>query len=261
MKYTETDLNNIQRTVRNFNAKVRYNKTKTKGKGMLPQKLSIRLIKDKYSDKPKRELEKQLKLYQSFGSRDALNLSDGNRLSKWEKKYFQANLAKTQKFYEDEIADLEAIMGDDPYKHMRLNNRLINLKEVRKELNKDLNDLTEDQIKGFRGYFSYAERSEIVKRQGFHLYLDQLRRTMENLQYDKSEINDLISKFDVLSENEFTEMVRREDLIDSVYDLIDSPKERGQYQLMIDENRARRRIKEIQNRADELVKTYKKTSK
>lgn len=261
MKYTENDLNRIRNTVRNFNAKQRYNKHKTKGKGMLPARLSVREIIAKYSDKPRSELNKQLKLYQSFGSRESLDLAENSRLSKWETNFFQANREKTIKFFDDEIADLERIMGDDPYKHLRLNNRLINLKAMRKELDKSLESLTEDQIKGFRGYYNYAERSEIVKRQGFHLYLDQLDRTMKQLGYPKSERESLISKFDTLSENEFTEMVRQEDIIDSVYDLIDSPKGRGKYQLMADEKRARNRIEKIKSIADELVNKYKITSK
>lgn len=259
IKYDDKLNQEIKRTVRNFNAKVRYNKTKTKGKGMLPRTISTQELKDKYSDKSLSELKKQLKLYQSFGSRNALNLTDGNRLSKWERNYFEKNRAKTKKFYQNEIADLERIIGDKPEYHMRLHNRLQTLKSQLKALDKDLGTLSEDQIKGFRGYYNYAERSEIVKRKGFRLYLSQLSRTMDEIGYSKEEIEGLLSKFDVLSENEFTEMVRNEDLIDAVYDLIDSPKKRGQYELMTDEKRAKRMVKDIFSQADDLVAKYKTT--
>lgn len=258
MKFTEDDKNRIRRTVRNFNAKNRYNKTKTRGRGMLPRKIYVRELFDKYSDKSKRELNKQLKLYQSFGQRDALDLPyESSRLSKWEANYFKANKQKTINFFENEIADLTRIIGDKPEYHLRQNERLTNLMRQREKLDKDLSTLSEDEIKTLRSVYNYAERSDIVKARGFRLYLSQLERTMANLGYTKDEINGVLNKFNVLSENEFTEMMRNEDLIDAVYDLIDSPKQRGKYQLMTDENRARAIVTDIQSRADELIAKYK----
>lgn len=247
----------ITKTVKNFNAKVRYNKTKTRGRGMLPQTISVKELKDKYSDKTRAELDKQLKLYQSFGKRDALDKTDGSRLSKWEREYFETNRAKTENFYTKEINDLEKIIGDKPEYFMRQHDRMVNLRRKLEKLNTDLSSLNEDQIKILRGVYNYAERSEIVKQQGFRLYLSQLERTMENLGYSKQEIDTLVGKFNTLSENEFTEMIRNEDLIDAVYDLIDSPKQRGKYQLMTDEKRAIGIITSIQNQADALVTKYK----
>lgn len=253
----DKELNNlIKRTVKNFNAKVRYNKTKTRGKGMLPEKISAKDIKDKYSDKSRAELMNQLKLYQSFGKRDALDKTT-NRLSKWERDYFEANRSKTLDFYTKEISDLKRIIGDKNETHLRLHDRLLMLERQREAVTKDLSELTETQIKGMRGYYEYAERSDIVKAQGFRHYLNQLERTMNNLGYTKDEINALFNKFNQLSENEFLEMTRNEDLIDAVYDLVDSPKGRGEYELMTDEKRARAIVNEIENQADFLVNKYK----
>ncbi|MBO7732982.1 MAG: hypothetical protein J6S67_10525 [Methanobrevibacter sp.] len=226
---------------------------------MLPQLISTREIKDKYSDKSIDELEKQLKLYQSFGKRDALNKTT-NRLSKWEKAYFEDNLEKTKQFYDNEIADLNRIMKGKNDLEIRFHERLLTLKAQREQLDKDLSDLTENQIKGLRRYFSYAERSEITKRKAFRHYLNQLERTMENLGYSKNQINALFDKFNQLSENEFLEMARNEDIIDRVYDLIDSPKERGIYELMAEEDDARSTIDAILNDSTDLITKYK-TSK
>lgn len=260
MKFTEDDKNRIRRTIRNFNAKDRYNKTKTRGRGMLPRRLSIKLFMDKYSDKPRQEMEKQLRLYQSFGRRDALDLvSSSSRISKWEKDYFKANLKKTLKFYDDEISDLKNIVGDKPEYYLKLHNRLETLQGQREELDLNIDELTEDQIKGWRGYFNYAERSEIIKRQGFRLYLAQLERTMNELQYDKSEIEALISKFYKLTENEFTEMVRLEDAIDDIYRLVYSPKGRGKYELLADTKQATAAVERVIREADALVEKYHKS--
>lgn len=259
IRYNNNLNRQIQRTVKNFNAKVRYNKTKTRGRGMLPRTISVQELKDKYSDKSRAELEKQLKLYQSFGKRNALDKTN-NRLSRWERNFFEANLEKTKKFYDDEIADLTRIMGGGDNFYLKFNERLLTLKAQRAELDRDLSSLSESQIKGIRNYISYAERSEITKQKAFRHYLNQLERTMDNLGYNKHEIDALFNKFNQLSENEFIEMVRQEDIIDRVYDLIDSPKERGEYELMAEEDDARSTIDAILSNANDIIAKYK-TSK
>ena len=260
VKYNDKLNEEINRTFKNFNAKVRYNRTKTRGRGMIPQKVSVKAFKDKYSDKTRAEVMRQLKLYQSFSERKMLDKAKENsRLSLWEANYIKSNLDKTRKFYDREIEDLERIIGNQPEYHLRLHNRLNTLINQRQELDKDLSVLTEDQIKGFRAYINYAERSEKTKEQGFRLYLSQLERTMKELQYSKQDIDNLLNKFNVLSENEFTEMVRNEDMVDAVYDIIDSPKGRGKYELQTDEEKAEAKIQEIMSHADELIAKYKTT--
>lgn len=245
------------RILRNFNNRVKYNKTKTRNRGMLPERVSIREFKERYSDKSIREIKKQLKLYASFNSKEGLRKLGTNRLSKWEREYFEKNRKKTIDFYEKEMADLARIVGDKPEFYLKLHDRYQTLYHQRAELDKDLDSLTDDQIKGFRAYYAYAERSEMVKERGFRLYLSQLERMMQLLGYKKRERDALLNKFNALSENEFTEMVRREDLIDSIYYVVDSPKERGEYELMREEENARSLVEEIISRADELINKYK----
>lgn len=255
--------NEISKIRNNFNRKRLYNKSKTRGRGMLPERFSAKDFSAKYADKSRAEIRKQLNLYRSFGKHDALDLAypdTGSRLSKWEAKFFEINREKTRKFYDEEIADLERIIGNKPYVYTRQNERMLNLRRRREKLDKDLSTLSEDEIKSLRNVYTYAERSELVKEQGFRHYLNQLERTMRNLGYSKSEVNELFNKFNVLSENEFFEMIQNEDFLDAVYDLIDSPKQRGKYELMTDEERARGIVEEIKGRADSLIAKYK-TSK
>lgn len=259
IRYDEELINRIKRIVKNVNRKNKYNQHKTRGRGKLLNDISYKTIMAKYSDKSRKELEKQLKLYESYGNRNALDLaSKDSRISKWELNYFKSNEKKTRKFYQDEISDLERIIGDETGKHLRLNERLINLQRKLQYLDKDFSQLTEGEIDTMRTIFNYAERSDIVKEQGFRHYLNQLERTMNNLGYSSEEIDNLLNKFNDLTENEFTELVRNEDLIDAVYDLIDSPKGRGKYELMTDEARATAIVEEIKSRADSLIAKYKK---
>ena len=258
----DEDLNQrLVRGFKNFNAKVRYNKTKTRGRGMLPQTQSLREFKLKYSDKPKAEIEKQLKLLESFGSRDSLSkVSDKSRISNWELNVFKANYNKTLKFYDEEIADLERIVGDKPEYFMKQHNRLQNLQDKRKFLQRDPKSLSEVEIKIMRGIYNYAERSELTKRRGFKTYLNQLDRLLTLRNVPKSQRDAFINKFNVLTENEFTEMTRNEDLIDRVYELVYSPKERGEYELTVDDANADAIIQELFNNVDTIIANYK-TSK
>lgn len=247
----------IYRTVKNFNQKVKYNKTKTRGKGMLPRRVKVKDLKMKFSDKPRTALEKELSSLEAFSSRKALNKSDG-RMSQWEYNYFKQHLPETKKFYDKEIKELERIIGNKPDFYYKSHLHYQTLLAQRKELDKPLTELDEDDVKSFRAYINYSQRSEMVKAQGFRLYLSQLERAMHNLGYTQQQIDELLNKFNQLTENEFLEMVRQEDIIDSVYDLIDSPKERGEYELMADEFDAMNTVESIISIADDLIKTYKK---
>ena len=247
----------IRRVFNTFNHKIAYNKYKTRGKGMLPRKLSEKEFKLKFSDKPRSVIEKELDLLESFGKRDALDKSDG-RMCKWEYNYFKSHLPETKKFYDKEIKELEDILAGKPDYFLNSHQRYQTLRRQRKELDIPLSELDEDDVKAFRSYINYSQRSEMVKAQGFRLYLAQLERAMHNLGYQQKEIDELLNKFNVLTENEFTEMARTEDIIDSVYNLVDSPKERGTYELMVDDLDAMFIIEDVISHVDELISTYKK---
>lgn len=256
----DSEMNNeINKVFQNYNAKIRYYKTRTKGKGMLPQKISIREFKKKYSDKTRKEVLRQLDIYRTLSIKSLKKHGEESRLSQWEYNYFVRNRAKTLSFYDKEIADFKRIIGNKPEYHLRLIARYANLMSKREFLSKDLSSLSEQEIKSMRRIYSYAERSELVKQQGFRLYLRQITRTMELLGYTKKDIDSLLNTFNQLSENEFTEMVRNEDIIDVIYDIVDSPKGRGQYQLMAEENRTREVIETIRKQAATLVAKYKVT--
>lgn len=250
----------ILRDVKNFNAKVRYNKTKTRGKGMLPSLLSTKQIKNKYSDKTKAELIKQLEIYESFGKRNALTRGNENsRISNWELNRFKQNFQKTFDFYEQEISDLKRIIGDKPEYYLKQHNRLQTLEDKKEFLQKDLESLSEDEIKIMRSVYNYAERSEEVKRQGFRLYLSQLERLLMIRKVPKEQREALLNKFDVLTENEFTEMIRAEDMMDRIYTIVNSPKGRGKYELTTDDENADEVIKKIYANVDDIIAKYKKS--
>ena len=66
IRYDDDLKRRIRRIVSNVNRKNKYNKYKTRGKGMLLENISARELMDKYSDKSRKDLERQLKLYQEY---------------------------------------------------------------------------------------------------------------------------------------------------------------------------------------------------
>ena len=262
VKFDEELNRRLLKVAKNFNQKVKYNKTKTRGRGMLPDILDVKEFKARYSDKSKAEIEKQLKLYENFSKHNALDMAiPTSRLSRWERDYFLANMEKTKKFYDTEIADLRRITDTKDEFYLKFNPRLQDLIVKRELLDEDFNTLSEGDIKSLRRVFSYAERSEYVKNRAIRHYFNQLERVMTLLGYSKREIDSVLDKFTVLSENEFIEMERQEDLIDIIYRIIDSPKGRGQYQIMAEELYARNAVEDIIENADAMIAKYKKSSK
>lgn len=261
VKFDDNLNKRLAKGFKNFNSKVRYNKYKTRGKGMLPQIKSLKTFKEAYSDKSRAEVEKQLKLLEAFGSRKSMEkASENSRISKWELDYFKANRAKTEGFYKEEISDLQRIVGNKPEYFMKQHNRLQTLEDKLEFLNRDFESLNEDEIKIMRNVFGYAERSEMSKRRGFKTYLNQVDRLLTLRRVPKSKREELLNKFNVLSENEFTEMTRNESLIDRMYELIHSPEARGEYELTVDEAEADELIQQLWSTVDDIIAKYK-TSK
>lgn len=262
VKFDEELNRRLLRVAKNFNQKVKYNKTKTRGRGILPDLLDVKEFKARYSDKSKDEIKKQLILYENFSKQNALDMAiPTSRLSRWERDYFLANMEKTKKFYDEEIADLRRLVENKGEYYIKFHERLNNLITKRELLDDDFNTLSDGDIKSLRRAFSYAERSEYVKNRAIRHYFNQLERVMTLLGYSKREIDSVLDKFSVLSENEFIEMERNEDLIDIIYRIIDSPKGRGQYQIMAEELYARNVVESIIENVDSLIAKYKKSSK
>lgn len=245
----------LYRVVKNFNEK-RARDFKKRGRGMLPEKVYVKQIKKQFSDKPRSALIKEIRLLESYnkGRKESLKFASPNSpISKWELNYFKANINQTKKFYDEEINELERIIGDKPEWFIRHHDRLNTLKAQRNALNLDLTSLSEQNVKSIRNYITKAKRSEITKRESMNLFLSQLQRAMEQSGYSKSDIKALYEKFYTLTPNEFMEMYREEDIIEDIYNSVDSPEGQGKYQLMASEREVKNRINRVISRADEMV--------
>lgn len=245
----------LYRVVKNFNEK-RARDFKKRGRGMLPEKVYVKQIKKQFSDKPRSALIKEIRLLESYnkGRKESLKLASPNSpISKWELNYFKGNLNQTKKFYDQEINELERIIGEQPEYFIRHHERLNTLKAQRNTLNLDLSSLSEQNVKSIRRYIEKSKRSEITKRESMNLFLTQLQRAMEQTGYTKKEIKALYEKFYTLTPNEFMEMYNEEDIIEQIYLTIDSPEGKGSYELMVASDMAKKRIESLIERSDALI--------
>ena len=254
-KYSDDVNKRLYKAVKNFN-ETRNRDIKKVGRGMIPEHLYVRTIKERFAGKPKADLMKEIRLIESYnklGKERRKKVSKYSPISKWELQYFRVRIPEAKEFYDKEIAELEKIIGDKPAYFLRHHERLNTLKAQRIKLENDLEMLDEQEIKSIRRYIANSQRSELIKEQGYRTFLAQMDRIMEQCGYSQADIDKIYEKLNTLTPNEFFEMYRQEPLIDKLYETIGSPKNQGEYMLMTSEVTAKKRIESFVRRLDTLI--------
>lgn len=263
------DLNReIRRVFKNFNEK-QSRDARRKGKALVPERISVKAFKERFSDKSEKEILSQLKIYESYnkGGKKSLDFaSAGSRLSRWEASRFKTLIPKTISWYESEIGELQNIIGDRPEFFLRQHQRLGTLEDQVESLYsamERMDELTDTEIKSIRRYITKAERSELTKERGFRLYLAQVERVMklgrikdENgnlVKIPKEKREEILNKFNVLTVNEFMEMYNKEDIVARFYNLVDSPKGRGHYELTSDDENVAQILADLIDDVDNII--------
>lgn len=263
MKYNYSDDINkeLYKAVKNHNEK-RSRDMKKIGRAIVPQKLYVKTIKERFAGKPVKEIRKEIKLIKSYNAlgKNALKKVNGTSLSYYEKGYFESRIPDALKFYDSEIDELTRIIGKKPEYFVRHHERLNTLKAQRKTLERAMNDLTkldESTIKSIRAYIGISQRSEITKERDYRTFLNQMDRAMGLLGYSKADIDKVYEKLYTLTPNEFMELYREEPIIEKLYEIIGSPEKQGEYELMVTEQTARRRVNSFLNHLDDLISQVK----
>lgn len=262
------DLNReIRRVFKNFNEKQRRDARK-KGRALAPERISVKAFKERFSDKSEKEIRRQLRIYEAYnkGGKKSLDFAGaGSRLSRWEASRFKVEIPKAISWYESEIGELRGIIGDRPEFFLRQHQALGTLEDQVESLYsamERLDELTDVEIKSIRRYIAKSERSELTKEKSFRLFLAQLERVMklgkinENgklIDISKSKREEILNKFNVLTANEFIEMFNNEDIIARFYNLVDSPKGRGRYELTTDEENASQILADFVDDIDNII--------
>lgn len=269
VNFNNPELNRETRRIfKNFNEKQRRD-ARRKGRALVPERISVKAFKERFSDKSENEVWQQLRLYESYnkGGKKSLNFAAaGSRLSRWEANRFKTLIPKTISWYESEIGELRNIIGDRPEFFLRQHQRLGTLEDQVETLYSSmerLDELTDNEIMSLRRYIAKAERSELTKVRGFRLYLAQAERIMKlgrihdangNLvKIPKEKREEILNKFNSLSVNEFMELYNNEDIIARFYTLINSPKGRGEYELTSDDENVAAILEDFIDDVDNLI--------
>lgn len=243
----DSDYNSeIYKTVRNFNRKIR--RLSSKGVRNLPEPISTRELKRNYQERGL--LNKQLKLYQAFGQRDALaeiETSGGVKLGKWELDYLKANRNAAIKFYErqkERISDIDTeyrVLRND-YKN-NLETKVELLERGLDESSPKLLNVQKDIITSF---LNNVERV----RQGQEAWFKILERSAAFANVDREVVRRVKTKMMQLSEEQFTDLYHTQGLFQRVFEL--------QYDVnkgTSDPDEVKELVSTLDETADEMIKT------
>ena len=259
-KYSDDINKRLYKAVKNYNEKRERDIKHRGGRAIVPEKKYVKQIKERFADKPRSSIMKEIKLIESYnalGKSSLKRATSKSPLSNWEMEYFKARIPSAKKFYDEEINELERILKDKPEYFIKHHDRLNTLKAQRKSLDKVLSSLSESDIKSIRAYIKISQRSQITKENDYRLFLTQLDRAMELSGYSNADIKAMYDKLNTLTPNEFIELYRKEPIIEKIYELVGSPETQGEYELMTTENTAVARIDSFLNRLDSLIAEVK----
>lgn len=249
IRYTKDFNAEIRRIVYNFNRK--RNRAIKRGFTLVPDKQYVSELKFRYSDKS--ELVRELKLLEKFNimgdaAYEIVDTLGGGKISRYQLDYMKKNLQQTKQFFDRQIAEAKELYAEDTYSMAR-RDYLFNLEAKRKYLELDIDYLDESGLKTFQKYISQAQSYNIRQLSGYRGFLSVIETTMKNLGYDIQTRNAFFEKFMNLTPAQFVKMYRKSDLINRVYDLIQSPVS-GETHLNTDEEDARNILDELINNFD-----------
>lgn len=255
IKYSKKYNKEITRIVRNFNTK--RNRAIKKGKRLVPPQITVSDLKSRYENR--RDLNRELRLLENFGKRDALteveNLG-GARAVKWEVQYLKANLKYAKEFFDQEIRKASHI---DESMSVSKAEYLNNLKAKRDFLDLEMTQLDPSDFRTFKktmnDYF-YANKRNL---QDYRNWLNEVELIMRNMGYDNNTINKFFEGFDSLTPEQFINLYRDNSLVSRIYELY-IPTNDGSFKLSTSEEDARNLINTMMEEKDQMIERAKKTT-
>lgn len=243
----------ITRIVKNYNEKVRRAKRFGKiNKSELPETVSIKSLKKSYSNR--RDLERELRNLELF-SRKGVRTKIGN-INAYEAKVFEENRVKAIHYFEKQLEYAKSKVKNNfpgEMNHVRTLEANLNL------LKTGLKGLDPSDYKSAVGYVNKYRQSFERQSSGYRGFLSEVDLIMQRLEIDKDTRDKFFEKFSVLNEEEFFEVYNKNELINKIYMLADSPKYTGgKIVLHETEREARRVIESLMENIDLYIFEVKK---
>ena len=142
----------------------------------------------------------------------------------WEYDFLKYKLKDVKDFYNVMIEMAKDRYKDNP-DDIGLRDEYINLQERVKLLDRNLDDLSYSDLRSMRGYINKYETYGSRDNDYFDTYLSALQTMIENSTLDEKTINEIKTKINSLTPQEFTELVRRHDVVNDVFKYVGSPKD------------------------------------
>lgn len=213
----------IRRVVKNFNQKRA--RAYKRGFSYLPDRAYVSKIKQNFNTKS--EVNKYLKDLEKFNTMgdsafDIVETAMGGRISKYNLMFIKDNLKDTKAFFDRQIEEAKELFYEDQYSIAR-KDYLFNLQTKRRYLEQDIMNLDQSGLRTFDKYVKQAlnnNRNMLTSYKGFLSVIDT---AMREVGYDEKTISAFYEKLGDLTPAQFIKMYRSNNLINRVYNLIESP--------------------------------------
>lgn len=253
IRYSGAYNKEISRVVQNFNRK--RNRAIKQGKRLVPPKMTVSDLKLRYENR--RDLNRELKLLEKFGKRDALvevENAGGVKAIKWEVQYLKSNLKYAKDYFDREIKKASHI---DTSMAVTKKEYLDNLRAKRQFLDLEISELSPEDFRTFKNtmndYF-YGNKHNI---QDYRNWLNEVEVIMRYMGYDDKTIDKFFEGFKDLTPEQFIMMYRENSIISRIYELY-VPSKDGNFKLSTSEEDAHNLIDTMISERDQMIDRVKK---
>lgn len=239
-----------QNIVRNYNRRVKYASNSGTPKKYLPQTYKLRELRRAF--KSKAGLDRELKHLQSFTKQSLSEKANVNfNASKWEIKHLTSLRDLAIKSYQKRVVSAQRKLEKG---YMGQNLKIRNLQAKIATLNLDLNTVTESQYRSFKAAINEFIDFPSLQYRGYRGFLSELDWIMDNMGIPEADRTKFFNKFKKLTPEQFQYLYDNNDVIDKIYDLVDSPPTGGlKWVGTSSEGEAPRLIKELMENVDVYI--------
>lgn len=255
IRYSGAYNKEISRVVQNFNRK--RNRAIKQGKRLVPPKMTVSDLKLRYENR--RDLNRELKLLEKFGKRDALvevENAGGAKAVKWEVQYLKSNLKYAKEYFDREIKKASHI---DTSMAVTKKEHLDNLRAKRQFLDLELSQLSPEDFRTFKktmnDYF-YGNKRNL---QDYRNWLNEVELIMRNMGYDNKTIDKFFEGFDTLTPEQFINLYRENALVSRIYELY-IPTNDNSFKLSTSEEDAKNLIDTMMEEKDQMIERAKRST-
>ena len=218
----DADFNaDIRRTINSFNQKIR--RAKKRGEKGLPELRSVREFKAQFTttEDAKRELRQFKSLLNNKEALQRYRTKDGT-ITNWEFSYIVQNLVATNKWIDREIEKARERYKDYPNHLYAIREDINTLVHEKYIINRDLDELTAQQLKTVSATIDKYKRRNIKISAGRDYFMRNLDALLQAKGLPKEKRSKMYNKLNKLTNDQFLEFYKRHDIVSDIMIMIPS---------------------------------------